>query len=146
MLVIVVFGILALIAFPGLVRALARVEVAAARDAFASTHALARQVAAQYGRLSKLHVDPIDNKFWLTVDTSSRPGVEVEDTVRPIVLVGEQFAGVRIASNRRLLCFDPRGLGTAAGACNLPNATIVFSRAGAADTVTISRVGRLVKR
>ncbi|MEE9132712.1 MAG: GspH/FimT family pseudopilin [Gemmatimonadota bacterium] len=146
LLVVVVLGVLAAIAFPGLVRARARVDVAAAREAFASTHALARQVAAQYGRLCKLHLDPNGNRFWVTTDTSSVPGRQVLDTIRPLVNVGAQFGGVRVEARPATFCFDPRGLATARGDCDLPNATVVFRRGGVADTVTISRLGRLLRR
>jgi Tfp pilus assembly protein FimT len=140
------FGILALIGFPTLVKARARVDVAAAREAFASTHALARQAAAQYGRLCRFHLDTGSNKFWVTVDTSSVLGVVILDTIQPVVRVGERFGGVKIEGRSRTFCFDPRGLATPRGDCDLPNATVVFRRGAVADTATISRLGRLLRR
>jgi len=145
-LVLGAFGVLAMIAFPSLSRARAKVEVAAARRAFAAAQALARQVASQYGRLSTLHLDPQANRFWVTIDTSSIIGVEVVDTVQAAVDVGGRFAGVVVEGAPRRLCFDPRGLATARGDCDLPNATVVFRSGAVADTVTISRLGRLLKR
>ncbi len=139
-------GLAALVAFPSLVRARARVDVAAAREAFAATHALARQVAAQYGRLCRLHLDPDDNRFWVTVDTAHMMGRGILDTVQPIVRVDEQFGGVQIDAAPHTFCFDARGLATARADCDLPNATIVFRRGGVADTVAISRLGRLYRR
>ena len=144
--VAVVIGLLAVIAFPLLSRARARVDVSAAREAFSASHSLARQVAGQYGRLCKLHLDPIENRFWVTVDTSTVPGLQRLDTVRHIVNVDEQFGGVRVESRQVTFCFDPRGLATARGDCDLPNATVVFRRGRVADTVTISRLGRLLRR
>ena len=146
MLVIAVVGVLALIAVPRLAEMRARVSVAMARDAFAATHALARQVSGQYGGLSRLHLDPDENRFWVTVDTSSVPGVVALDTVRPVVDVAERFAGVTIDAAARVFCFDPRGLATARGDCNLANATLVFRNGDVADTVTTSRLGRLRRR
>lgn len=146
MVVIAMLGVMAVIALPSLVRARARLDVSAARGAFVSTHALARQVAAQYGSLSKLHLEAADDRFWVTVDTSSVPGREVQDTVGPVTHVGLQFGGVQFSSNRRLLCLHPYGLATAQRECELPNATVIFERRGVADTVTISRLGRVRRR
>ena len=143
--VMLTMGVLAAIAFPSLARALARAKVGTTRDVFFSAHSLARLVARQYGRNSELHVDPLGSTFWVTIDTASLPGLTRLDTIGPVIDVGEQF-GVKLISNRRLLCFNTRGLGTPAGACELPNATIVFSIGTVADTATISRLGRLRKR
>lgn len=139
-------GLAALIAFPSLVRARARVDVEAAREAFAATHALARQVAAQYGRLCRLHLDPALGRFWVTVDTATAVGHQVLDTVQPVVWVGEQFGGVQIDAAPHTFCFDARGLATARADCGLPNATVVFRRGSVADTLAISRLGRLHRR
>jgi len=146
LIVIVILGVVLAIAFPRLVRARARIDVTAAREAFGSAHSLARQVAGQYGRLGKLHLDPNGNSFWITIDTSSIPGLQILDTIRPVVDIDGQFGGVRVDAKPKTFCFDPRGLPTARGACDLPNATIVFSRGRVADTVTISRLGRLLRR
>lgn len=137
---------LALIALPPFMSARARAEVSAARRAFSSAHALARQVAAQYGALGKLQVDPAGQRFWVTVDTSTIPGLSIEDTVGPVTIVDDRFNGVQISSSRKLLCFNPFGLGTARGGCELPNATVIFSSGQVADTLTISRLGRVRKR
>ena len=139
-------AVMALVALPGLFRARARADVAAAREAFAATHSLARQVASQYGRVCKLHLDPSGNRFWVTVDTGSAGVGSALDTVQPVVAVGERFGGVRIEAAPRTFCFDHRGLSTLRGDCGLPNATIVFRRGSISDTVTISRLGRVLRR
>ncbi len=145
-LVLALVGLTAAIAYPPLARARARIDVRAAADLFAATHRLTRQVAVQYGRLARLHIDPSAGAYWLTVDTSAMPRRAVEDTIGPVVRTGSRFGGVRLESYRRLLCFDPRGLGTAAGTCELPNARLVFERAGVAETLTVSTAGGLRRR
>ena len=138
-----ILALLALIALPALARSRARANVVAARNAFSATHALARQSAVQYGRLARLHLDPDANRFWVTVDTGMRPLVSRIDTVGPVVGVHTRFGGVEIESAPRTICFDPRGLATPRSDCDLPNATIVFKLGEVADTVTLSRLGRL---
>ncbi|UCC73383.1 MAG: hypothetical protein JSV86_02115 [Gemmatimonadota bacterium] len=144
--VLVTLAALLLIAVPSLARARSRVELAAARQAFASAHAMARQIAAQYGRISRLHLDPGGRRFWVAVDTSSRIGVEALDTIIYVTLGGAGSSGVEVEAAPRTLCFDPRGLATSRGDCDLPNHTVVLRHGDLADTVTISRLGRLLRR
>lgn len=145
--VLVVLGVVLLIALPTLGRARARVEVIVARESFATLHALARQISVQYGRISRLHLDPGGGRAWVTVDTSSQTGIEVLDTIGSIALSGgEVGGGVQLEATPRTFCFDPRGLATARGDCDLPNATLVFRCGAIADTITVSRLGRLLRR
>ncbi|MGD2216490.1 MAG: hypothetical protein PVJ64_07025 [Gemmatimonadales bacterium] len=145
--VLVVLGAVLLIALPSLARARARVEVMVARENFATLHALARQISVQYGRISKLHLDPGGGRAWVTVDTSSHAGVAVLDTISRVALSGGELGGgVQLEGAPRTFCFDPRGLGTARGDCDLPNATLVFRCGTVADTLTLSRLGRLRRR
>ncbi len=143
--VLAMIAILATVAIPAMARSRARVNVIAARNAFAATHSVARHVAAQYGRLSRLHLDPDGSRFWVTVDTAVQPGVVQLDTIGPVVRVGSLFGGVEIEGAPRTFCFDPRGLATPRLDCDLPNATVVFRRGAVADTVTLSRLGRLLR-
>lgn len=144
--VLVVLGAALSIALPSLARARARVEVAAARESFATLHGLARQISVQYGRISRLHLDPAGGRAWVTVDTSSRAGVEVLDTISGVVLAGGEIGDVKLEAAPRTFCFDPRGLATARADCDLPNATLVFRSGAVADTITLSRLGRLLRR
>ncbi len=145
-LVIATLGTLFAVAAPILIRSRARTDVAAAREAFVSSLALTRQVAGQYGRLCRLHLDPVENRFWVTADTSATPGIQALDTVQPVVIVGERFGGVNVEATARVFCFDARGLATARAGCDLPNATVIFRRGSVADTLTISRQGRVLRR
>lgn len=145
LLVVAALGTMFAVAAPIFIRGRARADVAAARDAFAASLALARQVAAQYGRVCRLHLDPVENRFWVTADTSTSVG-QALDTVQPVVDIGDRFGGVRVDARARVFCFDPRGLATARSGCDLPNATVIFRRGGVADTLTISRQGRVLRR
>ena len=147
-LVLAVLGLLFAVAMPRFFGSRDALYVSLARRAFASSHALARQVAAQYGRTSKLHIDPDANAVWVTVDTSVLPwGGGVEDTVREVVYISDLFGGTKIDAASELVCFDPHGLATSSGDCPLPNTTVVLSRGGAVDSIALSRLGRLwVKR
>jgi prepilin-type N-terminal cleavage/methylation domain-containing protein len=140
---VALLGLAMLVAIPALRDARARVDVAAARDAFVATHSLARRAAVQYGGLSRLHLDPARGAFWVTADTGSAPGGGPLDTIMPPVRVPERFRGVTLEAAPRVFCFDPRGIATPRGDCDLPNATVVFRRGDFADTVTISRLGRV---
>lgn len=145
-LVSLAIALLAAIALPRLAATLARAKVAAARDVFSAVHGLARQIPAQYGRISKFHIDPEGNRFWVTVEADSTAGAATQDTVGPLLDLSSRFRGVTIKSNRRMICYNVRGLGTALGECELPNATVVFSLGAMERSVTISRAGRLLKR
>jgi hypothetical protein len=58
------------------------------------------------------------------------------DTVR-VRELGARY-GVRLASSRDSLAFDPRGLGFGAA-----NASIRLTRGAAAETVVVARLGRI---
>ncbi|NIW38060.1 MAG: hypothetical protein GWN32_16705 [Gemmatimonadetes bacterium] len=141
--VLVVLGVLVTLGYPAWAGFRVRLSVAAASDALAASHALGRQVAAQYGRLSRLHLDPVEDRFWVTIDTAAGWDTGREDTIGPVVHVRDEFDGVEIDGPARLICFDPRGVATPRGDCDLPNTTLVLRRGRVADTVTISRLGRL---
>ncbi|UCC81541.1 MAG: GspH/FimT family pseudopilin [Gemmatimonadota bacterium] len=139
--VLVMAGVIMAVISPSLSRAFRRTGVRAAVDEFSSTHSLARSAAVRFGRMAELHIDVDASAFWVEVDTSSAGGVM--DTVG--VVKYQQGNDVTIKSTRALLCFDARGLPTTRGACEAPDAEIVFSSGSRVDTITITALGRILR-
>jgi type II secretion system protein H len=139
--VLVMAGVIMAVISPSLSRAFRRTGVRAAVDEFASTHSLARSAAVRYGRLAELHIDVAGSAFWVEVDTSSAGGVM--DTVG--VVKYQRGNDVTIESTRALLCFDARGLPTTRGACEAPDAQVIFASGSRVDTVTITALGRVLR-
>jgi prepilin-type N-terminal cleavage/methylation domain-containing protein len=139
-LVVVIIGVVAAFAIPGLGDAVARRSVVAAADEFVLTHSLARVSAIRYGRRSELHIDTLVSRFWVTVDTN---GSGIRDTVG--ILHDLTTGGVRTTSNRTLLCFDARGLPVTTGTCEPGDARVVFARWGTTDTVVVATLGKVLR-
>ncbi|UCC71557.1 MAG: prepilin-type N-terminal cleavage/methylation domain-containing protein [Gemmatimonadota bacterium] len=139
--VLVMAGIVMAIISPSLSRAFRRTGVRAAVDEFSSTHSLARSAAVRFGRMAELHIDTIGMSFWVEVDTSSAGGVK--DTVG--VVKYQQGNDVTIESTRGLLCFDARGLPTTRGACEAPDARLIFTSGSREDTINITALGRVLR-
>lgn len=141
--VLTLTALLAALALPAAGRARTRAAVAGARDAFAMLFARARLEAVAHGRVARLEIDAERNRASLSLAATGAGGAAPLDAVLDF---GAEFRGVRITSGRRVLCFSPRGLPTAAGDCELPTATVRFRLGTEEDTVTISVAGRLLKR
>jgi type II secretion system protein H len=139
--VLVMAGVIMAVISPSLSRAFRRTGVRAAVDEFASTHSLARSAAVRFGRMAELHIDQVGMSFWVEVDTSSAGGVK--DTVG--VVKYQAGNDVTIKSTRALLCFDARGLPTTRGACEAPDATVIFASGSRVDTLTITALGRILR-
>lgn len=139
--VMIILGVLAAIGVPQLARSFPQRAVRGAGDRFVSAHALTQASAIRYGRVAELHVDAANARFWIEVDTSQAGGVR--DTVGLMRDVGE--GGLTVTSTRSLLCFDPRGLATAIGACEPGDATLTFSLRGQTHTVTTTALGKVLR-
>lgn len=120
-------GLLAAIAFPRTRALLDRVRLRGAVSELATACAAARQVAILRGQTATLTVD--DAAATLTVTTAT-------DTVIHRDL--QALFGVSLAATRDAIAYAPTGLGY--GAANL---TVVVTRGRAADTVYVSRLGRV---
>lgn len=122
-----VVGLLTAIALPRTRALLDRVRLGGAVSELASACAAARQFAILRGQNTTLTVD--DATATLTVAVAA-------DTVIHRDL-GALF-GVSLAATRDAIVYAPTGLGY--GASNL---TVVVTRGRAADTVYVSRLGRV---
>jgi Tfp pilus assembly protein FimT len=115
-----------------------RAEVRGSADRYVAKHALARAVAVRSGRTTLLQVDTAGRRMWLEVQRTA--------TARDTVGVMDYFDNrLTLRSDRAVLCFDGRGLAKSGGSCDAPNATVIFTLAGRADTVRVSAVGRIVR-
>ncbi len=138
--VMAIIGLLAVIAAPSFTDALHKRETSAASDQFVMAHGLARSTALRYGRVSQLHIDPENAKFWIDVDTSGRGERGLVTYVKSV-----DGGGLTMESNRSLLCFDPRGLASTVAACESGDALLIFSSADKVDTVRITSLGKVLR-
>ena len=127
--VLLIVGAMASVAVPPARRFLDRAAVWGAADRLGSVHEGARHRAISEGRLARYEVDPPAAR--LTVSQRSPSGTW--DTLK-VVLLG----AVRVTATQRTVTFDPLGIGYGAS-----NTTIVLLSGTAAETLTVSRTGRL---
>jgi prepilin-type N-terminal cleavage/methylation domain-containing protein len=132
--VIVIIGVMAVFFFPRLGATLQKQNVRSARNAITTLHAKARAIAIQRGREVRFVLDA--NRIYLA---SRHPVTGVVDTVDSPQNLSDRY-GVSISSTRDTLRIDPRGVGMASS-----NTVIVVSRAGFADTITISSIGSVLR-
>lgn len=136
--VLTVATLLLAIAGPPLTRIHKQTRLRQAVDTMAASHSFARATAIQTGSIAELHIDPNADQHWVQVDTGA---TGVPTTVGGIV----RFKRVDLSSDRTLLCFDPRGMPTTSGACESPDATMVFQLVDLRDTLRITGLGRVVR-
>ncbi len=117
--------------------------VEGAANEFVSRHELARSTAIQFGRTSRLEVDTAAGRLWVEVDTTFLI-TGARDTIGSIAeLSGD---GVGITASRTTFCFDGRGVPTSAGTgCSASAATLLFHRGVAAETLTVSVLGKVIR-
>lgn len=138
--VVTIIGLLAVIAAPSFSDALHSRAASAASDQFVMAHGLARSTALRYGRVSELHIDPANARFWIEVDTT---GLNQKGLVTHMRTVDGN--GLTMTSNRRLLCFDPHGLSSTAGICEPGDALLIFTSADKVDTVRTTALGKVLR-
>ncbi len=127
--VVAIAGILTSILTPPLRRALDQAAVREGVERFAAAYATTRQLAISRSRLARVEVDVVRRSATLAV---LRPD-KAWDTV-----VSYPLGDASIECSNRTMVFNPVGIGLGVSISRL-----VFTRGGAADTVTTSRTGRL---
>lgn len=128
--VTLIVGVLASVVVPPVRRYLDQAAVRGATDRLVAVHAVTRQSAILSGRLSRYVVDRGTNSLVLSLRTPQGRW----DTLRVVPLLGD----LRLAVSQPTVTFSPLGLGYGAS-----NTTVIFARGASAETVTVSRTGRL---
>lgn len=130
LLVLVVAGVLAALALPPYVAVRDRAAVQSAATAAVAAFDAARTLALTRGRRAAVRIDTLSGRIVVHSGT---------DTVLKLP-VGSSW-GVRLSATRDSSALAPDGLGY--GAANL---SLFIRRGAAADTVIVSRLGRVTRR
>ncbi len=139
MIVLTLVGVMVSIVGPSLSDAFQQRATQGAVDRLTTAHALTRATATRFGRVAELHIDSVNVRFWIEVDTS---GTGIRDTVGLVYDLAEQ---VTMSSDRSLLCFDSRGLVTTRNTCESGNALVQFSFENRTDTFQTTVWGKVLR-
>lgn len=133
--VVVLIGVLTTVALPFFRRSTVRADVSGAMDAVSAVHAVAKATAIQRGRTTRLVMQHSSAyKVWVIATKVTGTGV---DTIGRVEDLGSRF-GVTYTTSRDTLTFTPRGIGA-----DPSGTTVIISKGGILDTLTISAAGRL---
>ena len=127
--VLAIIGIVVSIAIPPLDRALDQAAVAEAADRYAALHETTRQLAIARGTLARVELDTAQRTATIALQRTRTAW----DTLQVYPL-----GTARILATQKVVTFGPFGVGFGAS-----NTRLVFARGAAADTLTVSRTGRL---
>jgi Tfp pilus assembly protein FimT len=130
MVVLCVVAVLLAIAVPSAARVIDRITVRSVGEEIAAIFATARELAV----VRRSAVSVLIDTTGATVRVRGEADLVLERRFGPTY-------GVRLSATRDAMTYDPRGLGY--GAANL---TLVARRGAAAETVLVSRLGRLRTR
>jgi len=130
--VLVVAGIMMAIAVPPISRALDRAAVSSAADHYATLFEASRELAVTRARFTRLVLDTAQASAAMLVSDSAGAW----DTLRVWSL-----GRVRVAASQPVVAFSPLGIGW-----GVSNGRIVLSRGASAETLTVSRTGRLKRQ
>jgi len=118
-----------------------RVALDSARSKVTVAVSAARAAATRFGRVSTLVVDVAGDRLRVEVDTSALGG-GVPILLREVDLWSG--LGVNLRASDPLICFDPRGISVASGACTGQAVVIRLERGGVRDSVMVSATGRVL--
>ena len=143
--VLMIMSVLVSMAWPNLdVRDRRKVRMAA--DEYAAAHRLARSTGIQHGVMGELHLDTVNDRYWIEVDTSGTGVTDTIGIVRDLTIPD----GVDLNSPRTLVCFDGRGLpdlnkNSRGDMCQPPDGFVVFSLRGVVDTLEVAALGKVIR-
>lgn len=135
--VVLLVGLLSAVALPYLRTGPSKSSVHGATTAIATLHAIARNAAISRGRMAVLVIKAAAPATALVV--LKRSGSTAVDTVGTVVNLYSRFT-VSLTTTSDSVIFTPRGIGISTS-----TTTVVATRAGVADTLTISAAGRLIR-
>lgn len=127
--VALIVGLMASILIPPARRTLDRIAVLGAAQRFSAIHETARQSAIARATAVRYEVA----RYGAAIALAARKRNGAWDTLG-VWTLGQ----VKVESGQRIVTFNPLGLGSGAS-----NTRVVFSRGQAAETLTVSRTGRL---
>ena len=133
LIVVVMIGLMTLIALPRLADTFAQSNLSSARAKIISLFSVARATASGSSRTTVLRLS--GNKIYV-VASKLNGGVGV-DTVTPVENINTEY-GVTATVSPDSILLDQSGLGR-------NGSTIILSKSGRADTVTISQYGQILK-
>ena len=135
LIVVVVIGLMTLIAIPRLADAFAQNNLNNVRAKIISLYAVARANAGGTSRPTVLRLS--GNKIYVVSGPRLKAGAGTLDTLTPVENIYTLYGITANVSSDSIL-LDQSGLGR-------NGSTIILSKSGRADTVTISQYGQILK-
>ncbi len=131
---LVLIGALVAITVPRIGQAMTKQGMRSARNAVIGMVAKSKASAVQRGTATSLQLSGGD-----LVIRSRHPVTGAVDTVGHVENMYQRF-GAYVSASSDSLVFDPRGIGATTG-----STTIIVTRGSYADTILISRAGRVLR-
>ena len=140
MIVVVIFGIMVLVAYPKVGSALVKNNLRSARTTLANTFSKARAVAMQGSRTARVEV--VNNNVFVTasprLDGTANGN---RDTVGGVQNLNTVY-GVTLSPSAASIAYDPRGFAAGLSATPLK---LYLTRSGKRDSLALDYLGRVTK-